>query len=145
MEFCETKSPLTREHDPTKNRIAGTGLLFLLGGLYSFGVFNEAVEETATIPGTLDDAVSSSMIYMSLISMPVMMCVGLVLSGVEEVLPSSSATLPYSKTTRIRITSLVGSLFFGCLALGAAGVSTGSRMLIVAAVSLQGVPFGVCT
>lgn len=143
-EGCVSKSSILQKIDTAKNLSAGCGLLFLVGALYSLGVFNESVEETATTEDDLDGVVSSAMIYMSLVSMPVMLLVGVVLSGEEENTRYAALPMRFSKTQKIRIASAIGSLFFGTIGLGGIGVSMGSKSLMIIAVTLQGIPFGIC-
>lgn len=135
----------SRNQDRARNLAVGCSLLFLTGSLYSVGVFNEPVEQSAGATGALKGVWSSAIVWTTLVCTPVMLLAGVVMSDPEEedspVAPAHRAKI--SKTSKIRFLSSIGALCFFTMALAAIGVTERSPFFLRTAVLLQGVPFGI--
>lgn len=130
--------------DAVNNLTVGCFQLFLTGALYAMAVFNEAVEQSAKVPGALDGVWSASMVWMSLSGTVAMLLAGVAMSerstqGEDDILCDS-----VSKTHRVRLLSIFGSMSFLMMGLAAVGVLRSSAFFLRTAVVLQGIPFGIC-
>lgn len=116
--------------------------MFLSGSMFALGVFNSAVEQAADPPGSLDAVWSSSMAVMSFSATISMLVSGVLISDAKS--ESSSSSFFSSRTSRIRLLSLLSTLSYALLCLGGPIVASRSKIAIKALFGGVGIGFGIC-
>lgn len=125
-----------------KNVFIVSTIMFIIGGTTVLGVYNLAIEESASDSDALDGVWTSSMAYNNITCTISLMACGLFLSqGCDESDPASPWA---SRTSRIRIALFTAAISFSLLGLGGLGIAFESPLLIKLGLSSLGFGFGIC-
>lgn len=106
---------------------------FLLGFLYSLGVFSPAVEASDRT-GSLEGVWSSGLAVLSTFSIPSMFIAGIYLSYDSE---------GDSKTNRVRLITALAAICLGLMSVGGFGVERADPVLVRCAFFGPGIGFGM--